>query len=272
MQNIMHLYWFSGSGNTLLAAEAMAARLDELGWQVELRPMEKSDAADVEPGVMLGLAFPTHCFAVPEFVRAWVRRLPQVEGTQAIMLGTHGLASGGVLGPMKRTLAKKGFRCTAGRILMMPDSFFPFTGEKTNHRMRLGAMENARRYADAIHAGTAHWRRWPILADIHAALLGGFFALRKYVPGLHTTIHARRKTCIRCGTCVRMCPVQALTLSGENTAPRANRQCTNCLRCVAVCPTDAMRHAVGFKPYRSMPAGELKTVLVEEIGGEREEK
>lgn len=261
----MHLYWFSGSGNTLLAAEAMAARLTELGWQVELRPMETADAADAEPEVTLGLAFPTHCFAVPEFVRAWVSRLPRVKGTQAVMLGTHGAASGGVLGPMKRTLAKKGFRCTAGRILMMPDSFFPFTGEETNCRMRVRALENARQYADAIHAGTACWRRWPILADLHAVLFGGFFALRKYVPGLHTTVHARKKTCVRCGTCVRMCPVSTLAFPSEDSPPRAGRACTNCLRCVAVCPTDAMRHAIGVSPYRSMPAGELKGELEKEL-------
>ncbi len=261
----LQIYWFSGSGNTLAAARVLAGRLEELGWTVELLPMENTDAAEVNPDVMLGLAFPTHCFAVPEFVWKWAKRLPRVSGTPAIMLGTHGAASGGVLGPMKHLLTKKGFHCTAGRILSMPDSFFPFTGEKTNHRWRLAAMEKARLYAEAIHAGGTHWGRWPILSDIHGALFGGFFALRKFIPGMYTTVHARPKTCVRCGTCSRQCPVQAISMPTPNAVPCADRRCTNCLRCVAVCPTDAMRHMTGFSPYRSMPAEELTARFGEEM-------
>jgi ferredoxin len=51
--------------------------------------------------------------------------------------------------------------------------------------------------------------------------------------------------------------VHALEKEGD-ALPRPKINCTNCLRCVAVCPTDAMRHMIGFRPYRSEEAALLQ--------------
>ncbi len=260
----LHLYWFSGSGNTLRAAETFAERLRRLDWNVELRALERSDPKAIDPKTMLGLAFPTHCFAIPELVLSFVRSLPQVDGSAALMLGTHGAFSGGVVGPMKRELTAKGFHCVAARILSMPDSFWPFFGNATNQKHLERALVRTERYAEEVAAGTARWTRWPVFSDLHAALFGGFFASRKLFRAYHTTVHAQDKRCIRCDTCVRSCPVNALSKIPD-APPRPKRNCTNCLRCVAVCPVDAMRHLVGFRPYRSEEAVALKCRFEKEI-------
>ena len=253
MEQQLHLYWFSGSGNTFLAASAFSERLRQLGWAVELRPLERFDPKAIDPESVLGLAFPTHCFAIPEIVLSFVRSLPQVETTAAMMLGTHGAFSGGVVGPLKRELTKKGFRCQAARILAMPDSFFPFSSDAANQRKIERAVRSAEHYADDFADGTARWTRWAILSDIHGAIFGGFFATRKWCGNYHSTIHVRKELCKRCDVCVRCCPVSALEKK-DDALPRPKKNCTNCLRCVAVCPTNAMRHMVGFRPYRSEEA------------------
>jgi len=104
MKRPLHLYWFSGAGNTLRAASAFAERLRQRDWNVELRPLERYDPKMIDPDAVLGFAFPTHFFAIPESVLSFVRSLPSVRGTEAMMLGTHGVFSGGVVGPLKREL------------------------------------------------------------------------------------------------------------------------------------------------------------------------
>lgn len=265
----IHFYWFSGSGNTLLAVEAFAQRARELGRTVVLRPIETSDPEQVDPAAVFGIAFPTHFFSIPPIVRSFVRAIPRVDGPPAIFLGTHGAFSGGVCGPMKRLLRQRGFRCVAGRIFSFPDSFWPIFGTETNRRHILRADERVRGYADfctnALASGTISWPRLPILSDLHGLFFGTIFALRKWAGPLHTTTRVRRSQCTRCGRCVRTCPVQALSQSTPDATPRANLRCTNCLRCVAICPNDAMRHLIGFSPYRCESATELKERFKREL-------
>ncbi|MDR1962992.1 MAG: hypothetical protein LBQ50_04370, partial [Planctomycetaceae bacterium] len=87
VKKMLQLYWFSGSGNTLRAAEVFSGQLRELGWTVKLCSLEKSDPTKIDPMAVLGIAFPTHCFSIPEIVRSFVKSLPKVDGTAAIMLG-----------------------------------------------------------------------------------------------------------------------------------------------------------------------------------------
>ena len=258
MKQQLHLYWFSGSGNTFGVASAFAQRLRQLEWMVELRPLEHSDPQMIDPEAVLGLAFPTHFFSIPEIVRSFVRSLPCAHGTSAMMLGTHGAASGGVVGSMKQRLTAKGFRCTSARIFSMPDSFYPLFSDAVNRRQIERGLHQAECYAEEFAAGTTHWSRWVVLSDLCGAFFGGFFAARKWMPCYYSTVHAQNKLCNRCGVCVRCCPVNALERNGD-LPPRPKKNCTNCLRCVAVCPADAMRHMIGFRPYRSEEAISLKS-------------
>lgn len=254
---LLHLYWFSASGNTHQAAVAFAERLQQLGWAVELRSLEHSDPQAIDPDAMLGLAFPTHSFTVPEIVRSFVRLLPQSEGAAAIMLGTHGAFSGGVVGPLKRELTAKGFRCTAAKIITMPDSFFPFSSDVANQTKLKKGIAQTIRYAEDVASSKASWRRWAVLADLYAAFWKGLFGSRKWCRKYFTTVHVQSARCMRCGTCVRLCPVGALE-QDHAALPCITKKCTNCLRCVAICPNDAMRHMIGFRPYRSEEARILK--------------
>jgi len=275
MKQQLHLYWFSGSGNTLQAASVFAERLRQREWSVELRPLEQSDPLAIDPEAVLGLAFPTYFFAIPEMVRTFVRSLPRTEGTSAMMLGTHGVLSGGVVGPMKRELTAKGFRCVAARILVMPDSFFPLLGSRTHRWQLTRGLKSAKRYADDFADERVRWTRWAILSDLHGALFGGMFAARKWTRNCYSTVFARNKLCTRCGICIQCCPVNALesyatshsashSEKATDSPPRPKRNCTNCLRCVAVCPHDAMRHIIGF-PYRSEDATSLERHFKEAI-------
>ncbi|MDD3588127.1 MAG: EFR1 family ferrodoxin, partial [Thermoguttaceae bacterium] len=155
-------------------------------------------------------------------------------------------------------LTRKGFRCLAGTIVTMPDSFFPFFSKKANDIQLERAAKKIVRFAEKFDQGTAHWRRWPILSDISGAFWYAVFSSRRITKVTASTLHVKSDACSGCGICTRFCPVDAMTLSDERRIPQRNSQCVNCLRCVALCPNDAMRHMIGFSPYRSEEASLLQ--------------
>jgi ferredoxin len=82
---------------------------------------------------------------------------------------------------------------------------------------------------------------WPFALIIPGVLLDNpwlnRFAYRNWVM---------RWRCIKCGLCVRTCPVQRLSMPIKY--PKAKGTCILCLNCVNLCPTKAMQMA-GFTEY-----------------------
>ena len=46
--------------------------------------------------------------------------------------------------------------------------------------------------------------------------------------------------CNQCGTCIRFCPVIALSQAKSGTVILNKKKCIACLNCVGACPTDSM--------------------------------
>ena len=50
----------------------------------------------------------------------------------------------------------------------------------------------------------------------------------------------KKKVCVGCGTCVKKCPVDAITLAPDNKAQIDRDKCIGCAECTVVCPTGAI--------------------------------
>ncbi|WP_319507766.1 4Fe-4S binding protein [uncultured Methanolobus sp.] len=49
-----------------------------------------------------------------------------------------------------------------------------------------------------------------------------------------------RELCTGCGQCVETCPVEAISLDGEDIAIVDSELCVDCGQCVDVCPVEAI--------------------------------
>ena len=74
--------------------------------------------------------------------------------------------------------------------------------------------------------------------------LAGLFGQRLYF--YNKTKHYSNKLkinaskCIRCGKCVKLCPMQNIHFDSTQKQVAADAQCTMCYRCVSQCPTQAI--------------------------------
>ena len=119
------IYWFSGTGNTLLTVRSMAAALSGAGVDVHLHRMEQTDPAGVVPGPdrLLGLACPVAAFSTFPLVWRFVEALPPGQGRPVFLLATMGGMAGLLAGPMHGLLTNKGYHPVGVRQIVMPDNY-----------------------------------------------------------------------------------------------------------------------------------------------------
>lgn len=249
------LFWFSGTGNTLLAARALADALHAAGVDVRLHRLETADPVSVlRPGAVLGLAFPVSAGSTFPVVWRFIDALPPGQGRPVFMLATMASFSGLLVGPLKQCLRRRGYTPLAAQQLRMPANYlFARPLEACRGKLERG-VARARRFAAALLDGSARWRRLSPLPCAWVRRLCRVVARSMAADGRR--FHVDEDRCTRCGLCARLCPVANITLAGR--APAFAERCEQCQRCIAFCPVRAIRStARAHGRYRAVTAAEL---------------
>jgi len=233
----LDVYVFSGTGNTLLVAEAMCAVFRQAGVDVRLRRMERHRGQDVDVGRSLGLAFPVAAQATYPLVWEFARSLPEARGIPAFMVDTMMAYSGGVVGPLRSVVAGKGYRPVGAREIRMPlNCLRRHVDPARDAAVVARGLREARSYAQELLRGATTWGRVPILPDLMRLLACGPLTWR-LASALGRRMEVDKARCLRCKQCVELCPVGNITFDQYSVF---GARCLNCMRCVSFCPAGAL--------------------------------
>jgi ferredoxin len=197
---------------------------------------EETDASQI------GFIFPVYAWGIPEIVIRFIKKLTIPENTYLFAIATCGGTPGGTIGQLNKLLKKKGKRLSAG---------FTVAYKSGNLGMENGLIKFVRKLAGP---GCRFWEER--VAEIcriidkkenarleqnnfQTCLIGNFFAstASKMLSKMDKNFSIN-KNCNGCGTCVKTCPVDNITLSEGR--PFWNHQCQQCLACVHWCPQTAI--------------------------------
>ena len=131
------IYYFSGTGNTLLVARRIAETLGRHDVTVDLHRIEASKASETTGDGLLGLGFPVAVQGTYPCVWEFLDQLPEGNGRHAFMFDTLMAFSGGIVGPVKKLLLAKGYDPVGAAEIRMPNNIFPKkVDEEKNERIR----------------------------------------------------------------------------------------------------------------------------------------
>jgi ferredoxin/GNAT superfamily N-acetyltransferase len=257
----VELFVFTGTGNSLLIAQTVAEVLRQEGKPVHLHSMDAPCPQVLHEESAVGLAFPVACFSTYPTVWRFVESMPAGAGREVFMLGTCGGAAGGMQGPLRKLLLKKGYKPVAAGIFVMPGNYNNKTLplEKNTARVEKATLE-ARSFAYELLKGERQWGGGiPILSSLTYRLgqtRKPWNLFYKIFP-----IAVDFAKCIRCGRCVKECPAKAILM--EESGPAINpKVCESCQRCVGFCPTGAMQvPGKPAEPYRAMSYEDFKAAF-----------
>jgi len=251
---VVDFYYFSGTGNTLLAVNAMRQIFSDNGVEVTLFRLEKSNPLEINLNHAIGIAFPVAAQGTYPFVWDFINALPETDGTFIFMLDTLAAFSGGIVGPVKKIVRKKGYCPIGSKEIVMPTNFFPgkINKEKNERKISKG-LKRAESYADDLLSGTAEWRRIPILSDLLAFCSRNQRTWR--TMRWYFNLRVEESKCVKCGLCSQLCPNQNIEM---NEYPEFKNQCVTCMRCITFCPNEAIHSKKNkHEKYRTVSEREL---------------
>jgi NAD-dependent dihydropyrimidine dehydrogenase PreA subunit/flavodoxin len=240
------ILWFSGTGNTLLCARALAAALAEGGAETEL--IDIVAAAYWQPPAETTLIFcwPVYCFGPPRLVRKFIKQM--LPGANRVyQLCTLGGDGGGAMRLTARLLRSKGYQVCGGTEILMPNNFtggrIPDAGSIQD--LVAAAKVKSGEFAQYVLKGE-HVIQSVSVAD--PVTVGGLnWGFRLIQPLLGRMFKLSKEKCTGCAICVRTCPVDNIAF---DSLPRWGKDCELCLRCLHICPQAAIDYMGALKKGR----------------------
>ncbi len=248
-------YYFSGTGNTFLVVQKMKDVFESRGIKVNLHKIEKTAPQDVKSDGVIGLAFPVALQSTFPFLWDFFKSLPDSDGTPVFMVDTMQGFSGGIVGPLKRVLNRKGYKTIGAVEIIMPSNILRKkpVSEKDERKVEKG-LEKAEKFALDLIDGKASWGRVPVLSDI-VKTLSQWKAVWRFFRKVYG-FKVDESKCIECDICVKVCPVHNVVLKGDGFPVHLDN-CNFCMRCISFCPTEAIFSKVAPVKYRAVKVSQI---------------
>ena len=229
------IFYFTGTGNSLYAAQKLADEGEELVSIVEaLR--SKAFHYTLKEGEKLGFVFPVYFYTVSDPVLELVRNLTVENAGFVYAVIPCGASIGTAGGFLKSELKRRGLELQRVDALVVPDGALIFYNIDPPEKMEktldaatkeLASIKRAidRREGNPIKGSPALGKAW--LAAYHACMGTKPF-------------HADAK-CVGCGKCASLCPSRAIEMVGGRPVWTKSK-CLKCCGCINRCPVSAIQY------------------------------
>ena len=231
------IFYFSGTGNSLMAAKALAREEERI---VDMASARKEQAYRyVLKGERIGFVFPVYCYTIPSLVLDFVRRLEAEDVGYAFAVVTCGGGIGGTSAFLAKELKKKGIALSYATPLLMPDNAVFYYAIKPQAEIE-ALLEGAKKKLESIKEELEKEEVKPARGAFAKALYPMYRLLSKTEAFFVTDV------CVHCGLCARNCPEGAIRMT-EGKPVWQKPICVKCAACINRCPVAAIEYGKGMQ-------------------------
>lgn len=253
------VYYFSGTGNSLYLAKALAEQLD--GGLIPLVSAAGMERVCPDADV-IGLVYPVFYNDLPVIVREFAAKLTGIKGKYIFAVCNYGGCGSQSIKTLEKIIEASGGELAAAYGIHMPQNAFKKPWENNLRTIERGGRKAVKIAGDVSARKKGNHLKGILnyaFLRLHPKLLPGIrdgLIKRTGLPteaSYEALVRANDRlftagvSCTGCGLCARVCPVGNIILDGGK--PKWLGRCENCLACYDWCPSKAIEGGVAHKGY-----------------------
>lgn len=234
--------YYSGSGNTLLAARYVAKNVRNV--EIDMFDIVRDGAPDLDSYGMVGFAAFADFWAPSDLILDFIDRLPSQADKPAFVFNTFGMVSGKTLKVLADRATAGGFRVVAGHSLHTPENYPPMMAKGLGNinapsAKELGKLSDFVADLDRLALRLSRGEAVPAAAmkvGLISTIMPGYPRDKsKRVMG---DKYVDETLCTECGICAAVCPNGAIELDPKPLFDM--EKCSGCWACYNHCPIKAV--------------------------------
>ena len=235
------IFYFTGTGNSLMAAKSVAHSGEALVNMAEARKKGNYKFTLTE-NKRVGFVFPVYCYTVPAVVMEFVRKLELSGCGYCFAVITCGGGIGSAGNHLAKELSARGITLNYISPIVMPDNAVFYYNLDSQDKMDMLLSEAEKRLADIcseLDKETVQNIK-PKSSKLYQAM---YHAMNK-TKGFYVT-----EACVGCGMCAEICPDGIIKMH-EGNPVWTEKSCTHCAACINRCPVSAIQYGKATEKRR----------------------
>ncbi len=253
----MTILYFTATGNSLYVAKSLGGQLLSIPQMIKENRYEFTDSK-------IGIVFPLYEWSVPSLVADFLKK--STFNTEYLFaLPTYGIFSCGIASHLIDIADNSGYKFSYINKILMVDTWLPgFDMQKqieSEHKKKIESQISV--IKQDVESSKNMIISESIFRKTATKLMLRYIdkKLKKDTErGIKKTYYIEN-TCVQCGTCVKVCPTNNITLDSENNSILLQNLCISCYSCLQNCP----KNAIHLKNQKSRNRYRNKHVSLAEI-------
>ena len=253
-ENNVTIFYYTGTGNSLWIARALARELGSarlvsiVSWEEQPTPIDSP---------VTGLVFPVHIWGVPRRVLDFLDHLQAMSPAYIFAIANNGGQVSNTLIQLQKAMLSKDLTLSGGWSVVLPSNYIPWGGP--------GSLQEQNRRFDAARlkiSDIAHEINIRAVKPVERGPLWQRILFTWIYNMSYPHVHGLDKNfwvderCNQCGLCVKVCPTRNIVMQdGKLTW---NNKCEQCLACIQWCPEEALQYGKKTPAYRRYHHPEIK--------------